>query len=94
MGAPNAKEYAPGEHAFIDALDFDSPQALARFLLTVAANDTLYNSYHEWRQGKRLSEKFMCAVSSDLTLMDEDSALCRTCALAVHRKSEENGCLP
>ena len=84
--------FAPGAHAFIDALDFDSPESLAKFLVAVAGNDTLYNSYHEWRHATTLSERFTCAVESDLTLMDKDSALCRTCALAAHLKSGNNEC--
>lgn len=92
LGAPNAKDYAPGAHAFIDALDFDSPESLAKFLVTVAGNDTLYNSYHKWRHAATLSEGFTCAVESDLTLMDKESALCRTCTLAAKLKSGNSEC--
>ena len=50
LGAPNAHVYAPANHSFIDALDFESPKALADFLILVASNSSLYNSYTSWRQ--------------------------------------------
>ena len=79
LGAPNARDFAPGNRSFINALDFATPAALASFLLRLADNESLYNTYTEWRQQLAVSQSFACAVESDLTLMDEASLLCRAC---------------
>jgi hypothetical protein len=86
LGAPNARKFAPANNSFIDALDFATPAALADFLRHVAANQSLYHSYTLWRRSPRLLDKFLCAVQTDLTLMDAGSLLCRACRLAVQRK--------
>jgi len=86
LGAPNARDFAPANHSFIDALDFESPQHLAQFLQRVAADDMLYEAYNMWRQTRSVSAHFMRAVEHDLTLMDSGSVLCRTCLHASRLK--------
>lgn len=46
-GAPNIKDFAPGENCFIHAKDFESPQALAAFINAYCKDEHLYNSFAE-----------------------------------------------
>ena len=50
LGAPNIRDFAPGEKCYIDAADFDSPKALADFLLGLDRDDAAYGEYLEWKQ--------------------------------------------
>lgn len=50
MGAPNADDFAPGDHCFINAADFSGPKELAEFLLDLNEDDGAYNAYHAWRK--------------------------------------------
>jgi hypothetical protein len=57
LGAPNIQEFAPEVGAieasygssYIDASKFESPVALASYLLYLHDNDTAYMQYHRWR---------------------------------------------
>lgn len=59
LGAPNVQDFAPEVGArptsrsrsssYIDVSKFDSPEALASYLLYLQANDTAYQGYHRWR---------------------------------------------
>ena len=44
MGLINYKRLLP-DHSFIDVIDYESPEKLARFLHRMAMNHTLYNMY-------------------------------------------------
>lgn len=72
MGAPNVQDHVP-EHSIISWHDFQSTQALGKYLQEVIANKTLYESYHEWR-GKPLSEKFHRRYD-----MTHTHSVCRGC---------------
>ncbi|RWS30460.1 fucosyltransferase-like protein [Leptotrombidium deliense] len=64
MGAKQIdyKRVAP-YHSYIHASDFSSPKHLAKFLLLLDNNDTLYNSYFEWKQtGEFINTHFWCRV--------------------------------
>jgi len=50
LGAPNIRDFAPGEKCYIDAADFDSPKALADLLLGLDRDDAAYGEYLEWKQ--------------------------------------------
>lgn len=50
LGAPNINDFAPGENCFINAADFNGPEALAQFLLDLSRDEGRYNSYLEWKQ--------------------------------------------
>ena len=50
LGAPNIDELFFPNHSFINVNDFSTTQELAHYLIEVANNETLYNSYHEWRK--------------------------------------------
>jgi hypothetical protein len=49
LGAPNIGDFAPGDTCFINAADWDSPESLARYILFVANDKELYQSYFAWR---------------------------------------------
>ena len=42
--------------SYIDAMKFESPKKLAEYLLAVDHNDTLFNSYFDWRKYWMLSD--------------------------------------
>ena len=63
LGAPNINTYAPGEHCFINAADFESPQVLAKYLLALDADDASYNAFLEWRS-KPLRSDFIRMLES------------------------------
>ena len=48
MGTRSVSEAVP-KGSYIDVADFDSPNSLALYLAKVLANDTLYQSYFEWK---------------------------------------------
>ena len=48
MGTRDVTMVAP-KGSYIDVADFDSPKSLALYLAKVLANDTLYQSYFEWK---------------------------------------------
>jgi hypothetical protein len=50
LGAPNIRDFAPGEKCYIDAADFDSPKALADHLLALDRDDAAYAEYLEWKR--------------------------------------------
>jgi hypothetical protein len=49
LGAPNVEEFAPGRQCFIDASHFDTPQALARYLMQLDADENAYAVYLRWK---------------------------------------------
>ena len=49
LGAPNIKDHVP-PRSIILVDDFSSAKELVDYLIKVANNKTLYNSYHEWRR--------------------------------------------
>jgi Glycosyltransferase family 10 (fucosyltransferase) C-term/Fucosyltransferase, N-terminal len=49
LGAPNVEEFAPGDHCFIDASRFDSPRALAQYLMALDADQKAYAEYLRWK---------------------------------------------
>ncbi|XP_014678295.1 PREDICTED: alpha-(1,3)-fucosyltransferase C-like [Priapulus caudatus] len=91
-GVDYARHAPPG--SYIDARDFDSVKALADHLLAVAANETLYNAYFDWKRryvvGEqkpapwcRLCEKLNddgepAKIYEDLTRWWVDDARCET----------------
>jgi Glycosyltransferase family 10 (fucosyltransferase) C-term len=49
LGAPNVLEHVP-PRSIILARDFDSARELIAYLASLAYNQTLYSTYHEWRK--------------------------------------------
>jgi hypothetical protein len=50
LGAPNIDDFAPGDHCFINATDWKSPEALAQYLLKLAGDESLYAEFFEWKE--------------------------------------------
>jgi hypothetical protein len=50
LGAPNVDELAPADRCYIDVADFDGPEALARHLQSLAADDDAYGEYLSWKE--------------------------------------------
>lgn len=48
LGAPNVADFAPGEHCYIDAIDY-SPRELADYLNTLVADEEAYSAYFAWK---------------------------------------------
>jgi len=48
-GAPNIEEHVP-PHSVINAYNFSSNEILGKYLTKVANNQTLWESYHDWRR--------------------------------------------
>lgn len=50
LGAPNVREYAPGDHCYIDVNDFSSARALANYLIELDRDDVRYQEYLQWKK--------------------------------------------
>jgi hypothetical protein len=50
LGAPNAADFAPANHSFVNAADFAGPEELAAFLIALHADPPRYHSYFWWRR--------------------------------------------
>ena len=83
FGAPNVKEHAP-PNSIILVDDYDSLNALALYLEKVAANKTLYETYHTWRK-QPLAESFRRKYNFTRT-----HSTCRLCRW-VHAKKHGLG---
>jgi len=49
LGAPNIEDFAPGDKCFINTADWESPAALARHLVEIAADDAAYAKFFAWK---------------------------------------------
>ena len=76
-GLGGYKEALP-PHSYIDVADFSSPENLAKYLLEVHANDTLYRKYFSWKT------KFHCGIVS------RDGNMERICSHLHNTMSEFN----
>jgi len=74
LGASNIADFAPGEHCYINALDFENPAALAAFLLELASDEQRYLSYLAWKS-RPLRPQFVELV--ELTREPAFARLCR-----------------
>lgn len=79
LGSPNVEIHSP-PHSIINAADFDTPESLGEYLVKVASNKTLYESYHAWRS-KPLPEYFMKRYNHTSTHSE-----CRLCRWAHARR--------
>ena len=73
MGTRDVAKAVP-KGSYIDVADFDSPKSLALYLAKVLANDTLYQSYFEWKYKpfeKEFEDRFRVLWSEPFT--------CRLC---------------
>ena len=81
--APEAKDFmVGGETSIIHAMDFASPEALARFLVDLDADHERYLSYFRYRTDWRLQNRnFALLDHFDLTGRGQDSFVCRACVV-------------
>ncbi len=49
MGAPNIDDFKPGEPSIIKVSDFESPKALADYLLFLNRTEPAYLKYLDWK---------------------------------------------
>jgi hypothetical protein len=80
LGAPNIGEHFFPNHSFINVNDFSTTQELAGYLIKVANDETLYNSYHVWRK-EPLPKSFL---EKHLPVLGRNN--CRLCRWAHARK--------
>jgi len=80
FGAPNIDEHFFPHDSFINVNDFSTTQELARYLIKVANNETLYNSYYVWRK-ESLPKSFL---DKHLPVLGRNN--CRLCRWAHARK--------
>ena len=75
LGAPNAERYAPAPHSFVNAHDFEGPEALAAHLVALAADTARYDEYFAWRRARpvRVTEEFVRSMSNDMVRRDSVS---------------------
>jgi hypothetical protein len=83
LGAPNAQAHAPAPHSFVNALDFEGPEALAAFLTGLAGDEARYGAYLAWKRERpvRAARGFVASLGHDLVALDGSSMLCRLCGL-------------
>jgi len=77
--ANNYETFAPHPHSYIVADDFESPKALAEYLLYLNDHDEEYDKYLEWKRVGP-SESFRRLL--ELNIPDSSCHLCRFAALA------------
>jgi len=78
-GAPEVAIFMPGgPGSFINALDFDSPQALADYLVMLDSHDEAYLEYFEWRQLMPTLD-FLYLQNQNFVNLGEQSWPCRAC---------------
>jgi hypothetical protein len=89
LGAPNARTHAPAPHSYIDAADFSWPEALAAFLLALAADEPRYRAYTAWKRARpfALSDGFRAAIRDDALRAGSHSVTCRLCRFMVNAYS-------
>jgi len=82
-GAPNVHEYEPGPNSFVNALDFESPLALAEYLVFLDKNDDEYLKFHHWRK-LGPSQTFVRLGNFNFAQPGNTSWMCRTCMFYYH----------
>jgi hypothetical protein len=92
-GAPNIATggYSPAPHSFINALDYESPAALAKYLHYLRHNTTAYLEYFSWRASPPVP--FLAPLRhANFVHEGKNSFLCRTCVAHDARRKESHQC--
>lgn len=63
LGAPNIKDFAPGETCYLDVRDFAGPRDLAAHLIALAADEDAYGAMLAWKR-QPLREEFVQLVAA------------------------------
>lgn len=87
-GSPSVEDIVPFEHAFINAADYATPEALAQYMLKVSNDPVLYESYFEWKKESMVTEEVRAAFQAvvDMTAY-KFTSMCRICRAVRARAS-------
>eukprot|EP01104_Vermistella_antarctica_P000392 TRINITY_DN104_c0_g1_i1.p1 TRINITY_DN104_c0_g1~~TRINITY_DN104_c0_g1_i1.p1 ORF type:complete len:492 (+),score=75.63 TRINITY_DN104_c0_g1_i1:561-2036(+) len=83
-GPQDIRMLAP-PHSYIDATTFATPEDLARYVIHVYNNHTLYERYHEWRYADNVEDLFV-HLERDV---GRDTAACRLCQFYKEYRARE-----
>jgi glycosyltransferase involved in cell wall biosynthesis len=75
LGAPNVEDFAPADHCYVHAADFNGPRELADFLTGLATDQARYDAYLAWKH-QPLRSRWL-----DLAMSQQGDPLCRLCAM-------------
>jgi glycosyltransferase involved in cell wall biosynthesis len=50
LGAPNIEDFVPGENCFVDVRQFENPKRLAEFIKACYEDQSLYDSFFDWKK--------------------------------------------
>ena len=87
LGAPDVHMWLPGNHTYVDAAQYETPNALAEYIKLILTNDTVYQ-YHTTNYDTRKVLSFL-----DQHCPPEDDYVCSLChhAYKLKRDSFHNG---
>lgn len=83
-GTSSIDQYLPHPHSIIKTSDFANPKDLSEYLKEVASNQTLYDSYFQWKQSLP-SEKFKRVLASTAY---KYTSLCNVCEKLAEKQGE------
>lgn len=93
-GAPKACDFLPGGPAScLNALDFESPQALGERMLELDRDDAAYLAYFDWRRdrgGAGPSPLFQSLQAHSFTQLGPESWPCRLCRHVASMRSSSS----
>ena len=81
-GAPDVHKWLPGNHTYVDATKYKTPQALADYIKLLLSNDTVYE-YHTTNYDTQKVIKFL-----DRYCHPKDDYMCRLCQHAYKLKMD------
>ena len=81
-GAPDAHMWLPGNHTYVDATKYETPQALADYIKLLLTNDTLYQ-YHTTNYDTKKVINFL-----DQHCPPKDDYMCHLCRHAYKLKKD------
>lgn len=81
-GAPDVHMWLPGNHTYVDATQYDTPEALADYIKLILNNDTVYE-YHTTNYDTQKVLDFL-----DQRCPPKDDYICHLCRLAYKLKKD------
>lgn len=64
LGATNIGDFAPGDQCYINVNDWDSPESLAQYIMSVSDDCDLYESYFSWK-AKNFKPSFLNLIEKN-----------------------------
>lgn len=83
LGAPNIKDFAPGNNCFVDVRQFENPKSLAEYIKKCYDDEQLYAKFFEWRN-QPLRQSFLSKVKKQ-----KEHPLVRLCRKVDEIKSRQ-----